>query len=202
METRLEIKNTSQELFLEALRTLVLLPRRAVMKLAYKGMDQYSGVYEGVRNNDRYFSACNEQGVIPMSVNFKYDYNKDLFFPGTSELLFANTISVGKDTAKTANECITKGGKIHILSFDIGIPAEDGLHTFLEKEVDKLLEQDYKFCEIDVVFSYLDEDCVKADNALFYFRDSLNLRTGYDFKKKDSAQLIKWFKNLQKKYEK
>ncbi len=202
METRLEIKNTSQELFLEALKTLVLPPQRAEIGFAYKGITPSRGVYEGVPNYNRYFSDCKKQGIIPINMSFKYDHNEDFFFPETSELVLLANMIKPDENAKARNECFVAGGKINTLSFEIDIPAKKGLKTFLETEADKLLEQKYELSELNLVFSFSDEDNVAADTNMFSFGDTLDLKLGIRLEKKDIAKLGKWFKNLQKKYEK
>jgi len=201
MET-LEIKNTSQELFLEALKTLVLPPKHAEIQLAYKGLDPYSGVKEGMSNKNKCFSLYKKHGVIPVRIDLQYDHNENIFFPEKSSFFFDGKTSSNK-IIQAENECIMQGGKIHTLSFEVGNPAKKGLETFLETELVKLLEQKYQFSEVDIVFSYLDKNCVKPDTNLLYLgRDSLGLGIGQGLEIKDALKLSKWFGKLKNKYDK
>ncbi|MDP3027243.1 MAG: hypothetical protein Q8N63_06040 [Nanoarchaeota archaeon] len=195
------IKNTSQELAVEALRTLPIIPSYGFFKFFANGIQEpeWSRIEkEELADKNRYTSECSKAKVIPFSrIKFEYDWDKKIFVPETS---FHDSIIPHENEFIMA---LLDGGKIHKINLETSQHKYGGFDFFRQNFLQTLINKKYQIGEINLWLTHFHSTGYEAgdspDSTLAFKTDTskkgLILHLGSEVSE-DTEKLESWFKNL------
>lgn len=199
-ESSLVIRNASQDLFLEALKTVPLQPQYATLEFVAEGIRE---PWPSKEDKDRigFIESCRAKGVIPFSTI--------LFEPKERVFVPSNSFFEGFRLAYDSLGDLVKGGKIHTLKFKTN---PGYFELFMDKHLGQITGNGYEISKADLALTTYRltgyNEGTYEDTQLFLeennkIRLSLGGMRNYDEaegqRKRESLE--HWFRELSKKAE-
>lgn len=211
----LRIRNTSQEFLQEIIKTFPISPKHMeIIMLAGNILDPDLLQEDKQGEIERYFSQCEEGGVIPFSSSqVEYDGETGLFVP-KSYIYDFSVQGFEPEVMQKAISHFIRGGKKHKLTFEVrpsrAYLTERGFDFFRRNLLDDLLSNDYAVALGDLwtTYNHLTGDVkttgVDFGNGACHSRSGLILKLDHYskcLKPKDREKMLTWFNDLKAKYE-
>lgn len=196
--SRRSIDNPSQELFLEAFKSVPIEPCYSTLVFNADGVKNQD-YWNWSTDDKKYLEECDNKGIIPFSfVRFEWDFNEGLFKPRAflSDSILTNSSPEGI-------KGLIKGGRVHKIMFT------NGYREAVNDQLPFLLEQNYKINSGDIALSlyhltgynqgYYPDTQIIFD--LENHRNGLELKMGSNISQEDELKVKSWFNRLYNKYQ-
>ena len=206
LENELKITSTSQELFIEAIRTLPLELRHFEVFMNANGIQSPTSKEE----KENYLYECSKNNVMPFTnIQLLYDNDSKLFKPLEGYSICEMYRNLSDENKKATTQGIIKGGKIHRIKFEAWIPAQKGFEKFREQVLEEMLQQSYKIDWGDLALTtyhltgYNQGDYTDTNISFGtgYVHKGMRLKIGHKISEEDERKVIGWFKDLIHKYD-
>jgi len=210
-ENKYEIRNDSQELFIEAIKTIPTIPQYFELSMRAHGILPVLGKTSSV---EEYISLCEKNRVVPFS-EVKYAWGnvndgENHFAPIVSKVRFEplNYLHISDQLRKKARDLIIKGGKMHILniSSDQNFGGVSEAFDNLKGEFLNIMKENGYEISSGVLYlnSYYNnnhyEEGMRALGTMLISNQGLSLERNFMPSDEESKEgFLKWFDGLKKK---
>ncbi len=184
----MNITKVSQELFLEAVKTLPI----ECFRMEFRMFINELVFPKNDDNEKKYISACLKNNTIPYSLmKFRYREDKDFFVP--------DDFMIYHDKISESIQKLIEGGKFNEL--EIKTSAGSAFENFRKENgfLDLMLSNGYKLANGCIEGNYGNSDLTFSSGYMGGKRFELTL--GHKLADEDREKLVGWFKELEDKYQ-